>query len=349
MKALSIAIALLVSQGAAVISASSLAAVQVSGQDRAQAAGQELLGSLAPRFVLTTIEGQKIDLGDLYGKKAVYLKFWATWCVPCREQMPHFEHAYRTEGADLEVIAINIGFDDSLEEVREYRKKLGITMPIVIDDGRLGSAFNLRVTPQHVVIGRDGRIQYVGHLADERLDAALVAARGSGREGGVQIQKASLRSDQVYHRVGDRLPDLAVSTLDGGTFNLLDSHAGGPTVLVFMSPWCESYLADSRPAIASRCRQVREQIDALAQQEPQVRWLAVASGLWATKDELREYRTRHKTGIPLTLDESGQLFRTFRVMQVPSVLLADAGGRIVRRVEGFDAGVPALVRGLSAR
>jgi len=152
---------------------------EVSGQQRAQSAGRAILGTPAPRVMLKTIDGDAIDLGDLYGKKAVYLKFWATWCVPCREQMPHFEHVYETAGPDMAVIAIDVGFNDTVDAIRAYRKKLGITMPIVFDDGSLGSAFHLRVTPTHVVIGRDGRIQFVGHLADKDLDAALVAARGA--------------------------------------------------------------------------------------------------------------------------------------------------------------------------
>ncbi|MGB6355099.1 MAG: redoxin domain-containing protein, partial [Steroidobacteraceae bacterium] len=72
------------------------ALAEVSGEQRAQAAGRALIGTPAPRLVLKTIDGETIDLGSLYGKKAVYLKFWATWCVPCRQQMPHFQHAYAT-------------------------------------------------------------------------------------------------------------------------------------------------------------------------------------------------------------------------------------------------------------
>ena len=155
-------------------------AAETTGQERAEAAGKGLVGSPAPRAVVKTIDGDTIDLGALYGKKAVYLKFWATWCVPCRQQMPHFEHTYETAGPDLAVIAIDVGFNESLQQIQRYRRAVGITMPIILDDGQLGGAFNLRVTPQHIVIGRDGRIQYVGHLADARLDAALVAARQPG-------------------------------------------------------------------------------------------------------------------------------------------------------------------------
>jgi peroxiredoxin len=301
-----------------------------TGEERAQAAGATLIGTPAPRLVLKTIDGQSIDLGSLYGKKAVYLKFWATWCVPCRQQMPHFERTFKNAGADLAVIAINAGFNDSIEDVRAYRQSVGLTMPIVIDDGRLAAALNLRVTPQHIVIGRDGRVQYIGHLADERLDAALLSARRPAVAAGV----ATLSSQPVHrYAVGDHLPALTATTLGGAVVPLGDPSAARPTVLVFLSPWCESYLAGSRPQRSAACRAVREQVETLAN-DSRIRWLGIASGLWASEPELAAYRDESKVTIPLALDESGALFRAFGVTNVPSLLLVDAQGRIVRRIDG---------------
>jgi thiol-disulfide isomerase/thioredoxin len=309
-----------------------MARPEETGQQRAVAAGRGLVGTAAPRAVLTTIDGERIDLGSLYGKKAVYLKFWATWCTPCREQMPHFEHVYQSAGTDLAVIAIDVGFNDSLDEVQKYRRKLGITMPIVFDDGSLGSAFNLRVTPQSIVIGRDGRILYVGHLADEHLDAALLAAR--------EIKSAPAvagpaRAETAPIGVGDSLPAQSLAMLDGSSFALKGSGAARPTVLVFLSPWCESYLATTRPAISASCRRTREQVSELSGNQ-RVRWIGIASGLWASPDDLREYQTENKIRIPLTLDESGKLFRTFRVTDVPTVLIADSNGKVIQRVNSDD-------------
>lgn len=328
------AIALLAA-GCVLTSQYAWAAEKLTGQQRADAAGRSLVGSLAPKLVLRTIDGDTINLGDLCGKKAVYLKFWATWCVPCRQQMPHFQRTFEIAGADLAVIAIDSGFNDSLEDVRAARRELGIAMPVVLDDGQAGAAFNLRVTPQHVVIGRDGRIQYVGYLADAKLDAAVAAAR-AGTATGLSPQTANASINTPRYGVGDPLPDMSVATIDGNTFHMRDSGEKIPTVLVFISPWCESYLATSRPGMSQSCRDVRAQVDALFKQGMRIRWLAVASGLWATKDDLIDYRTQYQTAIPLTLDESGTMFRSFRIMNVPTVVIADKNGEIVRRIDGFD-------------
>jgi peroxiredoxin len=263
--------------------------------------------------------------------------------------MPHFENVYERAGPDLAVIAVNVGFNDSIEEIQRFRKQHGITMPIVFDrDGQLAAAFNLRVTPQHIVIGRDGRIQYVGHLADERLDAALVAARTSGNGHGASGQGAALArstaaaSDGTKWGIGDLMPTAPVKTLAGQSFRLRNAGVKQPTVLVFLSPWCESYLETTRPAVSKQCRIAREQVESL-RAESHVRWLGVASGLWATPEDLQEYRSKYNVTIPLTLDESGALFREFRVADTPTLIIADSQGKIVSRI---DPGAEDLAKAL---
>jgi peroxiredoxin len=307
------------------------AAAATNGQRLAEETGQSLIGTPAPQLVFKTIDGETIDLGRLYGKQAVYLKFWATWCVPCRQQMPHFEHTYEAAGADLAVIAIDAGFNDSIEAVRDYRRKLGLTMPIVFDDGRAGAAFKLRVTPQHIVIGRDGRIRYVGHLADAQLDAALLSARTAAVPVGTADKATAAVPSKRAYKIGDRLPRESPLTIDGRRFSFRDPGDQRHTILVFLSPWCESYLETTRPAISADCRRMREEVSSLAG-EHGARWLGIASGLWATPDDLRQYRLKYHVDIPLSLDASGNLFRAFDVTTVPAALVADADGRILRRI-----------------
>lgn len=317
-----------------------LHATELSGQERAEDAGQNLVGTPAARLTVTSIDGQQIDLGQLYGKKGVYLKFWATWCQPCREQMPHFEHVYETAGPNLAVIAVNIGFNDSVEDVRAFRSKYHLKMPIVIDDGRLANAFHLRVTPQHVVIGRDGKVRYVGWFADQRLQDALAAASVPAVH--AAAANPTLAPAERYG-IGDQLPKLTATTLEGRPYPIHDSSANAVTALVFLSPWCESYLATTRPQSAAQCRQVRKQVDTLSRRLSQVRWLGVASGLWATADDLTVYQTQYRPEIPLTLDKSGNWFRTFQVTSVPTIVLIDRNGRVSRRVQGYSADLPQIL------
>jgi peroxiredoxin len=209
-------------------------------------------------------------------------------------------------------------------------------MPMVLDDGRAAAAFNLRVTPQHIVIGRDGRIQYVGHLADEHLEAALAAARTTA----TGTVAPAVNAPVIHqYQAGDMLPPKAPRTIDGEPFPLRDPKAQRPTLLVFLSPWCESYLETTRPAVSQNCRRMREQVAALTSQSD-VRWLGIAMGLWASKDDLLEYRKKYGVGIPLSLDASGALFREFNVTEVPVALAVDKTGRILRRIEARELETP---------
>jgi thiol-disulfide isomerase/thioredoxin len=303
-----------------------------TGQERAVTAGAPLIGRPAPALAIKTIDGERIDLGSVYGKKAVYLKFWATWCVPCREQMPHFERTYESAGTDLLVLAVDTGFNESRDDVLAYRRQMGLKMPIAIDDGRFAAAFNLRVTPQHVVIGRDGRVAYVGNLVDQHLEDALSAAR---RVPAAALATTAAAVPAIQYGIGSRAADLKLVTIDGQSVPGVDAVRHRPLAIVFLSPWCESYFAQSRPTRANACASARSQIEAAAT-DSGIRWVGIASGLWAAREDVAEYRDKYKIAYPIVLDESGALFRAFAVTSVPVVVVLDAEGRVRQRVEHVD-------------
>lgn len=84
---------------------------------------------------------------------------------------------------------------------------------------------------------------------------------------------------------------------------------------------------------------MRTQVSELAD-DRRIRWLGVASGQWADAADLRKYRREYRVTIPLTLDASGNVFREFRVNNVPTVLIADNHGKLLRRIEGEAASNP---------
>ena len=196
-------------------------------------------------------------------------------------------------------------------------------MPIVVDDSRLAEALNLRITPQHVVIGRDGRIDYVAFLADGRLDTALSEAQAPAPAGEPPTLSSPPRTQPLAP--AERSPDLSAVTLAGRTVRAHDASDARPTVFVFMSSWCESYLANQRPEIGAECRQVREQIASLARSDARVRWLGVATGVWSTEEELRELRRAARPASPVAARRDGRLVSLIRRRQ-----LSNGGDRRVR-------------------
>lgn len=241
------------------------------------------------------------------------------------------------------MIALNAGFNDNLDDILDYREDLGIHMPIVVDDGMLASTFNLRITPQHIVIGKDGLVKHIGNLADAELDAVLERERNTPDVPARVVQQTLAQAPHLD--AGDMVPQ-ATLTADGSHIALSGPAPNG-TVLVFMIPWCESYLATSRPGQATLCREVREQLETLKRQYPETRFVGISSGLWTVEADLKAYASENKVTLPLALDGDGNLFRGFGVMKVPTVIVADAAGKIVKRVEGHDETLPAVLATLN--
>jgi thiol-disulfide isomerase/thioredoxin len=118
----------------------------------------DLKGKVAPNFELTTLDGKKMKISDLKGK-AVVLDFWATWCVPCKIEMPWFvelQNQYGPEG----LAVIGVAMDDSSnEEIAKFAKELGVNYPILRGKEAVGEAYGgLPGLPTTFFIGRDGKI-----------------------------------------------------------------------------------------------------------------------------------------------------------------------------------------------
>ncbi|MBI4214001.1 MAG: redoxin domain-containing protein [Chloroflexi bacterium] len=141
------------------------------------------IGRLAPAFELRSPDGTPVRLAEYRGK-TVLLNFWASWCVPCREEMPELEAVYRSQQArDLVVIGINSGEPASV--ALAFARDLGITFPIALDqDGLLTVSYQVLGLPVTYLVDRDGvlRDRFGGSMTRSEMETRLDRTRaGAGR------------------------------------------------------------------------------------------------------------------------------------------------------------------------
>lgn len=113
--------------------------------------------SLAPDFSLPDLTGLRVDLSSYRGK-VVLLDFWATWCDPCREEIPRFVELERKYG-DQGLQIIGVSMDDGPEPVRDFYQRFKMNYPVVMGNAKTGELYGgVLGLPIAFLIGRDGRI-----------------------------------------------------------------------------------------------------------------------------------------------------------------------------------------------
>jgi len=119
-------------------------------------------GFLAPEFKLETSAGQSIALTDYRGK-AVLVNVWATWCPPCRAEMPTIEKVYQEyQNQGLVVLGVDSTIQDDPTAIAPFIKQYDITFPILLDiNGEASNLYELHSLPTSFFIGRDGIIKEV--------------------------------------------------------------------------------------------------------------------------------------------------------------------------------------------
>ncbi len=146
-----------------------------------------IAGEIAPGFVATTLDGETVSLNDYKGK-VVLVNIWATWCAPCREEMPSMQRLHeRVADPDFAILAVSVdanlfgsaGWGGRIGgNVSDFADEFGLTFPILLDpSGATADAYHATALPESFLVGRDGIIYKKvagGTLWDAEEHVALI-------------------------------------------------------------------------------------------------------------------------------------------------------------------------------
>jgi peroxiredoxin len=115
----------------------------------------------APNFTLQSNAGGQVSLASLKGK-VVMVNFWATWCVPCRQEMPHLEALYeKYNSLGFELLAVNVEKNNA-EGARKWLQETPVTFPVLFDpENQVTKLYKVQTMPSTVIIGRDGTMRFM--------------------------------------------------------------------------------------------------------------------------------------------------------------------------------------------
>jgi peroxiredoxin len=116
--------------------------------------------SIAPDFTLRTMSGPNMRLAEQRGR-VVMINFWATWCGPCRQEMPELAKLYdKYKSSGFVLMGVNV--DDDTKNAVALAEKLGVKFPVLLDtDKTVSKAYDLSTMPSTVIIDRDGKVRFV--------------------------------------------------------------------------------------------------------------------------------------------------------------------------------------------
>lgn len=258
-----------------------------------------------------TFEKQPVALQALIGKKPLYLKFWATWCLDCRRELPSLEQTYQKYSDKIAIFAVNLNINETDGAIRSLQQKNKLTIPILMDNnGSIAGNFEFKGTPFHVLINKQGEVVYTTYKDDERL------------------------ADQLSKLASNTKTTAAEATVSTSTTTNAPLTKG-TIVIYFSATWCDWYMKDIHPELSSNCINALQTVDKLYRSTPKLQLSAYVTHLWTEPTDVDDYSKKFSLPYKVSMDDNNEQFRRYKATGYPTVIVLKDGKEITRITE-FD-------------
>lgn len=269
-----------------------------------------------------TFEHQKINLQSIVGTKPIYLKFWASWCLDCRHELPSLEKAYQTYRDQIAIFAVNLNINETDEAIKKLQQKNNLTIPILMDNnGTIAGNFEFKGTPFHVLINRKGEVVYTTYKDDAQLAAQLELLAKNISKTGTKLEAREGKN-----------PGAIAGAKTSNDISLV----------YFSATWCDTYMQDVEPGISSNCINAIHTMDKLYRSQPNLPLNAYVTHLWTEQSDVTDYQKRFSLPYNISMDNNNEQFRRFKASGYPTLIVLK-GGKETARFTEFDEKTLALI------
>jgi hypothetical protein len=216
--------------------------------------------------------------------------------------------------------AVNLNLNETDAGIRSTVEKHKLSMPVAFDrNGTLASLFQIKGTPFHALIDRNGQVVYTTYHDDATLAQKMEQLAKQSTIEGSSVTEANIETN------------VAPSTIKSP----LEPLPAGLSLAYFSATWCDTYLPDMQPETANSCKNANSVVDGLIQRKSATPLQAYVTHLWTTEQDLKDYVARQKITYPVVIDQNSAHFNQYQGIRYP-VIIAFRDGKEIRRFEDFD-------------
>ncbi|MEN0038252.1 MAG: redoxin domain-containing protein [Cellvibrio sp.] len=258
-------------------------------------------------------DGQPVNLKEVIGHKPVYIKFWATWCLDCRKELPSLQKTYEQYRDTIAIYAVNLNINETDEYIRTLQQKHKLSIPIVMDNnGSIASNFQFHGTPFHVLINAQGEVVYTTYKDDAALQQQLQQLANPGKN------ITTLTKTITQEKQTAAIPSTGLS------------------LVYFSATWCDWYMKDIHPEMTPNCLGAIKLVNSLHQQLPQLSLQAYVTHLWTEQKDVDDYVKKFSIVYPVNIDSDNRIAQHYRSNEYPTLLVIN-NGKEINRFTKFDS------------